>query len=79
MMTKEVLQKIQEFGICLPKGVNALLMDKKTAKALLPLRKRNSHKGDYGRAAIVAGSIDYTGAAYLSALVVYQVGGLFFG
>lgn len=73
MMTS-VLQTIQEFGVCLPAGIEALLMDAKSAKALLPLRKRNSHKGDYGRAAIVAGSIDYTGAAYLSAVACLRAG-----
>lgn len=36
------------------------------AKALLPKRKNNSHKGSFGKAAIVAGSTEYTGAAYLS-------------
>lgn len=42
--------------------------------AALPKRKRNSHKGDYGRAAIVAGSLEYTGAAYLSAAACLRSG-----
>ena len=33
---------------------------------LLPKRKRNTHKGSYGKAAIVAGSEAYSGAAFLS-------------
>ena len=45
----------------------ALLLDKETVSAWLPKRKRNSHKGTYGKAAIVAGSKEYTGAAYLAA------------
>lgn len=35
-------------------------------RALLPERKPDSHKGDYGRVLIVAGSIGYTGAAVLA-------------
>ncbi len=42
------------------------IIDGEWANALLPKRKRDSHKGSYGRAAIVAGSMEYTGAAYLS-------------
>ena len=48
--------------------------DKEYAKELLPARKRDSHKGSYGRAAIVAGSIEYTGAAYLSAAACLRSG-----
>jgi NAD(P)H-hydrate epimerase len=43
------------------------IQTKEEIKALLPKRKRNSHKGTYGKTAIVAGSEKYTGAAYLSA------------
>ena len=48
--------------------------DKQTAFALLPKRKRDSHKGDYGKAAILAGSIEYTGAAYLATLACLRSG-----
>ena len=41
---------------------------------VLPKRKRESHKGSYGRAAIVAGSAEYTGAAYLSAAACLRSG-----
>ena len=47
-------------------GEQSVKVDVREAKSLLPVRKRASHKGDYGRAAIVAGSIEYTGAAYLA-------------
>ena len=40
----------------------------------IPKRKRDSHKGDYGRAAIVAGSLEYTGAAYLAAAACLRAG-----
>ncbi len=65
--------KRADIGIALPENGYALLLDK-GVKDLLPARKRNSHKGSYGRAAIVAGSIDYTGAAYLSAAACLRSG-----
>jgi ADP-dependent NAD(P)H-hydrate dehydratase / NAD(P)H-hydrate epimerase len=40
----------------------------------LPPRSRNSHKGTFGRAVVVAGSINYTGAAALSGSAVYRAG-----
>ncbi len=48
--------------------------DRRAAKSLLPPRFRDSHKGSYGRAAIVAGSMEYTGAAYLSAAACLRAG-----
>ena len=33
---------------------------------LLPLRSDNTHKGDFGTLAIVAGSLCYQGAAYFA-------------
>lgn len=50
------------------------VLDKKTVAALLPKRKRNTNKGDYGKAAIVAGSEEYTGAAYLAAAACLRAG-----
>lgn len=50
------------------------LADGGYVKNALPIRKRNSHKGTYGRAAIVAGSFEYTGAAYLSAAACLRSG-----
>lgn len=50
------------------------LADCEYVKNRLPMRKRNSHKGTYGRAAIVAGSLEYTGAAYLSASACLRSG-----
>ncbi len=45
-----------------------------SVRALLPARPRNAHKGTFGRALIVAGSLNYTGAAYLSAAAACRVG-----
>ena len=40
----------------------------------LPRRKRDTHKGNYGRALILAGSIGYTGAPALSAKAATKMG-----
>ena len=44
------------------------------ARRLLPPRPRSAHKGTFGRALVVAGSVSYTGAAYLAAAAAYRVG-----
>jgi hydroxyethylthiazole kinase-like uncharacterized protein yjeF len=40
----------------------------------LPRRPKNAHKGTFGRALIVAGSINYPGAAMLAGVSAYRVG-----
>ena len=50
------------------------ILDEKTVASLLPRRKRETNKGDYGKAAIVAGSEEYTGAAYLAAAACLRAG-----
>ncbi|MBN1428184.1 MAG: NAD(P)H-hydrate dehydratase [Anaerolineae bacterium] len=42
--------------------------------ALLPQRSANSNKGTFGKALIVAGSVNYTGAAALAGKAAYRVG-----
>jgi NAD(P)H-hydrate epimerase len=42
--------------------------------ALLPARPAGAHKGTFGKALVVAGSINYTGAAYLAAGSATRVG-----
>ena len=66
--------KRAEIGVALSEAGYACWTDKVLVKSLLPARKRNSHKGTYGKAAIVAGSIEYTGAAYLSAAACIRAG-----
>ncbi len=44
------------------------------AKTLLPPRPLDAHKGTFGKAMIVAGSANYTGAAHLAAAAAYRVG-----
>jgi len=43
-------------------------------KGLLPARPLNAHKGSFGKAMIVAGSVNYTGAAYLASTAATRVG-----
>lgn len=64
----------EDIGIILPENNYAQLLDEAYIKTILPKRKRNSHKGSYGRAAIVAGSISYTGAAYLATAACLRSG-----
>ncbi len=54
--------------------INITLVDAAEAGARLPLRPSNSHKGTFGKAMIVAGSLNYVGAAYLAASAAYRVG-----
>lgn len=44
------------------------------ARMLLPMRRRDAHKGDFGHVLIVAGSRGKTGAAYLAAMAALRSG-----
>ncbi len=48
--------------------------DPRTIRAMLPARPLDAHKGTFGRAMIVAGSVNYTGAPYLAAAAAARVG-----
>jgi NAD(P)H-hydrate epimerase len=50
------------------------LVDAAEVRARLPRRPLDSHKGTFGKAMVVAGSLNYTGAAYLAAAAAYRVG-----
>ncbi len=56
------------------KSVNAAVVDSDLASANLPERDMDSHKGTFGTAMVVAGSVNYTGAAYLAASAAYRIG-----
>lgn len=55
-------------------NIDINVMDRDTAQKLRPQRTPNSHKGDYGKILVIAGSIGMTGAAYLSAQAALTCG-----
>jgi NAD(P)H-hydrate epimerase len=54
--------------------ITRLVPDLELVASLLPDRPAGAHKGTFGAALIAAGSVNYTGAAYLSAKAAYRVG-----
>ncbi|MEG1682580.1 MAG: NAD(P)H-hydrate dehydratase [Oscillospiraceae bacterium] len=52
----------------------AQTIDRETAGQLLPLRKPDGHKGDFGKVEIWAGSVGYTGAPVLAARAATRSG-----
>ena len=49
-------------------------MNETRIHALLPVRERNSHKGDYGKILLLCGSRGFTGAAALAARGALRTG-----
>ncbi|MGH2523205.1 MAG: NAD(P)H-hydrate dehydratase, partial [Anaerolineales bacterium] len=43
-------------------------------RTLLPARPRDAHKGTFGRVIVAAGSVNFTGAAYLAGAAAYRIG-----
>ncbi|MCD6290761.1 MAG: NAD(P)H-hydrate epimerase [Anaerolineae bacterium] len=58
----------------LAEGVQVELATPESVAVLLPRRPDDAHKGTFGRALIVAGSANYTGAAYLAGAAATRVG-----
>jgi NAD(P)H-hydrate epimerase len=54
--------------------ITATLATPAYVKALLPSRPSDAHKGTFGKAMLVAGSVNYTGAAHLAGAAAYRVG-----
>lgn len=50
------------------------IIDRQLVKDIIPVRKKESHKGTYGRVGIIAGSIGMTGAACLTASAALRSG-----
>ncbi|MEP7287391.1 MAG: NAD(P)H-hydrate dehydratase [Chloroflexota bacterium] len=55
-------------------NIKRTLVDAPTVSALLPKRPANANKGTFGKALIVAGSLNYIGAPVLAALAACRVG-----
>ncbi|HEY70279.1 MAG TPA: NAD(P)H-hydrate dehydratase [Anaerolineae bacterium] len=54
--------------------VNLEIASADMVRAWLPERPKDAHKGTFGRVVVVAGSINYPGAAALAGLAAYRVG-----
>ena len=68
--------QVVDIGIPAPLGESLplALLDRRDARALLPPRPADAHKGTFGRLLVVAGSRRYPGAAVLAARAAYRVG-----
>lgn len=51
-----------------------LHLDQSSVLAQLPVRNKESHKGDYGRCLLLCGSVGYTGAPALAAMGALRTG-----
>ncbi len=56
------------------KNIRDEVVDEALMARLLPARPLNAHKGTFGTAVIVAGSVNYTGAALLAGKAAYRAG-----
>ncbi|NLB61108.1 MAG: NAD(P)H-hydrate dehydratase [Clostridiales bacterium] len=53
---------------------NEYLIEESDVQEILPKRKANSHKGNYGKALLIAGSNEYVGACVMSATATLRAG-----
>lgn len=60
-------------AICINNEVNKIKISEQM-KDILPLRKKTSHKGDYGKVAILGGSEGMAGSCYLASSAALRVG-----
>ena len=69
---------VQQVEIGIPAGLDDDLqtevLERRAAKALLPERAADAHKGTFGRVLVIAGSSRYPGAAVLAARGAYRAG-----
>jgi NAD(P)H-hydrate epimerase len=55
-------------------GIKREVVTPQRVEELLPMRARDAHKGTFGTALIIAGSINFTGAALLAGKAAYRTG-----
>ncbi len=79
----ELVGDIQVVEIGLPQQMENLLAwrqvtrrvaDFEWVREIIPSRPVNAHKGTFGTALVVAGSVNYTGAAWLAGQAAYRIG-----
>jgi len=58
----------------LAQNVDVELITERWARETLPQRPLNAHKGSFGRVLVIAGSVNYIGAAYLACMGAARVG-----
>ncbi|MBI1297133.1 NAD(P)H-hydrate epimerase [bacterium] len=63
-----------EIDAGLAEDVRVFALDPHYVSHLLPKRSRNSHKGTFGKAMAIVGSVNYTGAAYLTLAAIARSG-----
>ncbi|MCH7480546.1 MAG: NAD(P)H-hydrate dehydratase [Chloroflexi bacterium] len=74
------LGKLRLASIGLPAGLKSwksikrIVADATLIKEQLPARPLDAHKGTFGTAMVVAGSLNYTGAALLAGKAAYRIG-----
>ncbi|MCJ7738708.1 MAG: bifunctional ADP-dependent NAD(P)H-hydrate dehydratase/NAD(P)H-hydrate epimerase, partial [Anaerolineae bacterium] len=68
---------VSDIGIptSLAEDIQIELITPQTVARVLPARPRCAHKGTFGKGLIIAGSVNYTGAAYLAGAAAVRVGG----
>ncbi|KGM95763.1 NAD(P)H-hydrate dehydratase [Clostridium botulinum] len=54
--------------------IHDYLIEKENIKNIIPIRVNYLHKGDFGRTSIVAGSVGFTGAAYIATQAAVRCG-----
>lgn len=63
-----------EIDPALAEDVHVFALEPHYVSHLLPVRSRHSHKGTFGKAMAIVGSVNYTGAAYLTLAAMARSG-----